>query len=316
MTAVPHPSTRHRHHKIECGSSHRHSVSAAPVNVYGRRTSLRSRGAVLYCSGVEDGHYPNFVDKHEHEAIFSPEEMVAELKRNGDALAPDAVILTYQRSLLHQLESRGVQRTGGYPSPWRYLWFTGGGARKIAVAGGFGIGAPAATTVLEELIALGATQFISIGTAGCLQPRCAFGQAIVCTGAIRDEGVSHHYAPTEKFAWPSEGLTARLTEALTVSGAAPETGLAWTIDAPYRETVAEARRYQAEGVLCVDMEAAALFTVGRYRHVEVASALVVSDHLLAEDRWKHATGTQILRNGSIRLLDAALQALGASHYRE
>jgi uridine phosphorylase len=60
---------------------------------------------------------------------------------------------------------------------------------------------------------------------------------VVCTGAIREEGVSHQYAPAEKFAWPSETLTRRLTQALTADGTAPHSGLAWTIDAPYRETV-------------------------------------------------------------------------------
>ena len=83
------------------------------------------------------------------------------------------------------------------------MWFAKLGARNVAVAGGFGIGAPAAATVLEELIALGAREFISTGTAGCLQPWCGFGEAVVCTGAIGEEGVSHHYAPAEKFAWPS-----------------------------------------------------------------------------------------------------------------
>ena len=122
--------------------------------------------------------------------------------------------------------------------------------------------------------------------------------------------MSHHYAPAEKFAWPSQTLTTRLTEALTAAGTAPQAGLAWTIDAPFRETVAEARSYQAEGVVSVEMEAAALFTVGRYRGVEVAAAFVVSDHLLAEDRWTHAFGTSTLRQASIRLLDAALHALG------
>jgi uridine phosphorylase len=253
--------------------------------------------------------YPNFAGKHEHEAIFSPAEVVASLTANGPVPAPDAVILTYQQFLLDELRDRGVQPTTGLPGPWRSLWFTGGGARTIAVVGGFGIGAPAATTVLEELVALGAREFISIGAAGCLQPRCGFGEAVVCTGAIRDEGVSHHYAPAEKFAWPSETLTRRLTQAITADGTAPHSGLAWTIDAPYRETVAEARSYQAEGVVCVEMEAAALFTVGRYRGVDVAAAFAISDHLLAEDRWTHAFGTPTLRQASIRLLDAALHAL-------
>lgn len=253
--------------------------------------------------------YPNFAGKHAHEAIFSPAEVVASLTANGPVPAPDAVILTYQQFLLDELRDRGVRPTTGYPAPWRSLWFTGGGARTIAVVGGFGIGAPAATTVLEELVALGAREFISIGTAGCLQPRCGFGEAVVCTGAIRDEGVSHHYAPTEKFAWPSETLTRRLAQALEADGTAPHSGLAWTTDAPYRETVAEARSYQAEGVVCVEMEAAALFTVGRYRGVDVAAAFAISDHLLAEDRWTHAFGTPTLRQASIGLLDAALHAL-------
>lgn len=255
--------------------------------------------------------YPNFEGKHGEEAIFSPVEVVAGLTADGPVLVPDAVILTYQQSLLDELRARGVQPTRGYLAPWRSLWFVGSGTRKIAVAGGFGIGAPVAVTVLEELIALGAREFISIGTAGCLQPRCAFGEVVVCTGAIRDEGVSHHYAPTAKFAWPSKTLTSRLTDALNAAGTAPQTGLSWTIDARYRETVAEAQGYQAEGVVCVEMEAAALFTVGGYRGVDVAAAFVVSDHLLTEDRWTHAFGTRALRDASIRLLDAALETLGA-----
>ena len=149
---------------------------------------------------------------------------------------------------------------------------------------------------------------------GAYNRDAAFGDVIVCSGAIRDEGVSHHYAPTEKFAWPSDALTTRLIEVLTVDGTPPENGLAWTIDAPYRETVAEARSYQAEGVVCVEMEAAALFAVGRYRNVDVAAAFVVSDHLLAQDRWTHAFGSQPLHDASIRLLDAALRTLGGNGF--
>jgi purine-nucleoside phosphorylase len=59
----------------------------------------------------------------------------------------------------------------------------------------------------------------------------------------------------------------------------------------------------------MEMEAAALFTVGRYRGIDVAAAFVISDHLLAEDRWTHAFGTPMLRQASIRLVDAALHTL-------
>lgn len=260
--------------------------------------------------------YPNFAGKHGHEAIFSPAEVVAGRAANSTLPAPDAVILTYQQFLFEELRARGGQPAAGHPAQWGSLWFTGSGARTIAVVGGFGIGAPAATTVLEELIAFGAREFISIGAAGCLQPRYGFGEAVVCTGAIRDEGVSHHYAPPEKFAWPSETLTRRLARALEAGGASPHSGLAWTIDAPYRETVAEARSYQADGIVCVEMEAAALFTVGRYRGVDVAAAFAISDHLLAEDHWTHAFGTPTLRQASVRLLDAALDTLSGQEPAE
>jgi uridine phosphorylase len=254
------------------------------------------------------GNYPNFAGKHDHEALFSPNDVLGGL-RSTALPVPDAVVLTYQPVLLDVLRERGVLPTEGYPGSWHRTWFMETAPRRVAVVGGFGIGAPAATTVLEELVALGVREFVSIGAAGCLQPRCAFGDTVVCSGAIRDEGVSHHYSPTAKFAWPSLPLTARLTEALARDGAVPETGLAWTIDAPYRETVAEARSYQAEGVVCVEMEAAALFTVGAYRDVDVAAAFVVGDQLLAEDRWTHAFGSTVLRDGLVRLLDASVRTL-------
>ena len=60
-------------------------------------------------------------------------------------------------------------------------------------------------------------------------------------------------------------MTAVLGAALRGSGLAFRPGVSWTIDTPYRETVAEARHYQAEGVLCVEMEAAALFPVAEVR---------------------------------------------------
>ncbi len=61
-----------------------------------------------------------------------------------------------------------------------------------------------------------------------------------------------------------------------------------TIDAPYRETVAEARRYRRQGVLTVEMEAAALFAVGRYRKADVAALFSFSDTLsiTGEVSWK------------------------------
>lgn len=255
-------------------------------------------------------NFPNFLDKHSHEAVISPADVVAPFLGNPELVVPDAVILTYQRLVIRRLEERGARKVDNYPGPWRSLWFPAAGpGAQVAVAGGFGIGAPAAAMVLEELVALGVRRFLNIGAAGCLQPDVRFGDVIICTGAVRDEGVSHHYVAAEKFSYPSPELTGQLEAALDEMGVPHLSGVTRTIDAPYRETIAEARSYQAEGVLSVEMEAAALFAIASYRKVELASAFVITDHLLAEDRWSHAFGSEAVEQASIALLDASIQAL-------
>lgn len=255
--------------------------------------------------------FPNFTDKHAHEAVISPTEVVAASRENPELLVPNSVILTYQRLIPEYLIDHGGRLADGYPSPWKRMWLVERRDREpVGVVNGFGIGAPAAAALLEELIALGAHHFVSMGEAGCLQPEIGFGDIVVASAAIRDEGLSHHYLPAEKFAYPSQSLTARLAGTLEAHELPYRSGPTWTIDAVYRETVAEARSYQAEGVLTVEMEAAALFAVACYRNVHLASAFVVSDHLLAAEHWTNAFGSQELIDGTLKLLEATLDALG------
>ena len=62
------------------------------------------------------------------------------------------------------------------------------------------------------------------------------------------------------------------------------TGKAWTTDAPYRETRARVARRVAEGCLAVDMEAAALFAIARFRNVRLALLLAAADDL-SQEQW-------------------------------
>ena len=59
----------------------------------------------------------------------------------------------------------------------------------------------------------------------------------------------------------------------------------------------------------MEMEAAGLFAVAEYRKVEIASAFVVSDHLLSGEAWNQAFGSDELRRGSIELLESCLALL-------
>jgi uridine phosphorylase len=130
---------------------------------------------------------------------------------------------------------------------------------------------------------------------------------VLCTGAVRDEGVSHHYLPTDTPVGPDRGLTEALGEALAERGPL-RSGMTWTIDAPYRETVAEVRRYRAEGVLTVEMEAAALFAVAAVRSVPMASAFCISD-LLSSVTWDPRFDAPELHDGLAALADTAIEVL-------
>jgi uridine phosphorylase len=120
--------------------------------------------------------------------------------------------------------------------------------------------------------------------------------------------VSHHYLPPGRLAAASAGLSAALGRALEAVGLTFRAGVSWTIDTPYRETVAEARHYQAEGVLCVEMEAAALFAVAQVRGLQLASAFAISDSL-ADLVWVPRFHEPEVRTGLVGLYHAALSAL-------
>jgi uridine phosphorylase len=246
--------------------------------------------------------YPNFPDKHAHPALFEPQEFLSYLQDQGalhPGPIPEAFVLVYERRLFDEVESHDTLEPVAHRNRRYYSLARGGGA--IGVAGGFGAGAPAATMVLEELIALGARRFISIGLAGALDPGLSVGDVVVCREAVRDEGVSHHYLAPGGLVRASPPLTKNLERALAHENVEFRCGTSWTIDTPYRETAAEVRHYRSEAVLTVEMEAAALFAVGVYRGIDVAAAFVISD-LLSDERW-HAQFHDAIQ--PLRLLWAA-----------
>ncbi len=256
--------------------------------------------------------FPNFAGKHAEEPVFTAAEFVRYLKEVGhlsDYQRPTAgVVLCYQRRLYdHVIAAEGLdpQPFGGSLRSLRLLPSTEG---KVGILGQFGIGAPAAAAVMEELAAAGTEAFISVGTAGGVQRDLSAGDLVLCEAAIRDEGVSHHYLPPARTVAASPALTAALAEAMTSAGLKYRLGTSWTIDTPYRETVAEVRQYQADGVLCVEMEAAALFAVGERLGLRVASAFTISDSV-AELSWSPMFHAQALGAGLVGLYEAAVRAL-------
>jgi uridine phosphorylase len=254
--------------------------------------------------------FPNRPDKHQGTPLIRPESVVRNLLDNADVIIPECVIIGYSSRLHPLLEARGFQNVRGYSAPWHSMWLQEqSGAARVGVVEGFGFGAPGAAIVIEELTALGVRRFVNVGLAGALPNDVDFGDIVLCTAAIRDEGVSHHYVPATRYAYPSAGLTDELRQAMLRKGDPFTEGMTWTLDAVYRETVEEALAYREEGVVTVEMEAAALFTIAEVRGVEIASLFTISDHLLADSEWRPAPNKQLLTDGLARILDVALRVL-------
>jgi uridine phosphorylase len=219
----------------------------------------------------------NLPTKYEFASIYTANDFVGHLRKNGwdPGTIPHGVIFTYGGFDLvcgAQPEQYAMNPMLG-PGPARFFTAspTGGNVGICCM----GIGAPAVATQLEVLIALGVREFLSLGTAGGLRPDQSIGDVIVLTGAVRDEGVSYHYLPPDAKAQPDDRLTVRLRDRLFGRGMSVVEGSTWTTDAPYRETAEEIKHYRNEGVLTVEMEAAAVFAVAEVRGVPLASAVVL-----------------------------------------
>jgi purine-nucleoside phosphorylase len=94
-----------------------------------------------------------------------------------------------------------------------------------------------------------------------------------------------------------------IADALKQAGATAKKGTVWSTDAVFRETPSKVLRFRKRGAVAVEMEASALFSVGRFRKVKVGALLVVSDDL-SEATWRHgfrdpefAEGRQTLCKG-------------------
>jgi uridine phosphorylase len=249
---------------------------------------------------------PQFGEKHELSSLITPSKVLEHRRQYGRlpaSPAPKTVIFCYQGHFLNQaLEKMPHKQCDGCFSKLFYLTEHPG----VAI-GDFGIGAPLVAAKMEEFIAWGVQQFISIGTAGSLQSKVGVGDLIICEKAIRDEGTSHHYLPPAKYIHAPRRMTNKLQNLLKKAILPYHMGSSWTTDSFYRQTAEEVQLFQKEGVLTVEMEAAALFAVAHFHQVDLGAMFVISDtHVNLV--WQPHLEDDCLRQGLNSLLKIALEA--------
>lgn len=230
--------------------------------------------------------FPIFEDKYAEASLITPKDFWNYQKKRGELptfAIPEGVIFCYSKTLVNHVLQ--IHKTTLIEEFFGGTYLLHETRDQIALIGKFGFGAPIAAKILEDLISFGVRKFVSIGTAGSLQKEITIGDVVVCDRALRDEGTSYHYIPPSEYVHASVEMTERIKKSLDSRGVKYTVGTSWTTDAIYRETAAEVKRYQKEGVLTVEMEASALFAVAAYRNVDIGAMFTISDSV-AELVWK------------------------------
>ena len=167
-----------------------------------------------------------------------------------------------------------------------YMIYTGTlEGEKVSVVS-TGIGGPSAAIAMEELANLGVHTFIRVGTCGGIDLDVLCGDLVVASGAVRMDGTSREYAPTEYPAVPDFQVLSALVKAAQSSRRQYHVGVVQCKDSfygqhsPERMPVSDEleckwKAWKRLGVLAAEMEAAALFTVAACRRVRCGSAFCV-----------------------------------------
>ena len=158
------------------------------------------------------------------------------------------------------------------------------------------VGASFAVLVAEELFASGCQLLISVTSAGKITDDFGLPPYFVLIDqAWRDEGTSYHYLPPSDRSAIQPELLHILRDAFSGASIRVQTGNVWTTDAPFRETASAIRFYREQGVMAVEMEAAALYAFSEARskpvvclaHVTNQMAMVEGDFEKGRDNGCH-----------------------------
>lgn len=241
--------------------------------------------------------------------VLKPSELLAYRRANGqlpDFPAPRTVIFAPQKSLADFILHRhSTNRIKGFLGEFHLLKRTNG---QIAISTGFGIGAPVIAGLTDEFAALGVRQFLLIGMAGGLQPELSMGSLVISTSAIRGEGTSHHYLPPGATVDSSPEMVQGISEILTKQNHPHTLGTTWTTDAPFRELRKDVLEHQRQGVLAVDMEAAAMVSVARSMDLSAIALFSIADQLSGGE-WRMANDLRPAQKGLSILFDAIFEYL-------
>ncbi len=142
----------------------------------------------------------------------------------------------------------------------------------------FGMGSPTAATVMDLLTAVEPKAVLFLGKCGGLKKRNKLGDLILPIAAIRGEGTSNDYFPTEVPALPAFALQKAVSTTIRDYEVDYWTGTVYTTNRRVWEHDEEFKDYlQKIRAYAIDMETATIFTVGFFNKIPTGALLLVSD---------------------------------------
>jgi len=184
------------------------------------------------------------------------------------------------------------------------LGFTGMHEGKRVSVMGTGMGVPSISIYVNELLRdYGVTTLVRVGTCGALQPNLSSGDVILAMAASTDSRINQirfngrDYAPSASFPLLLEAYQAAHQRGTNVT-----VGGILTSDTFYDDDPDWWRLWAAYGVVAVEMETAALYTLAAQRGAQALSTLTVSDNLVTGD----AASSEARERGYTAMAELAL----------
>ena len=167
----------------------------------------------------------------------------------GDPLRAQYIAETFLEGAVQRNAERGMF---GYTGTF--------GGKPVSVQS-TGMGCPSAAIVVEELAQLGVRRMVRVGTCGGLQPDLQLGDLIVALSAVAADATARHLIGEPHCPTADWQLVHAAVHAAKELGKPLRVGPIVSSDLFYNPNEGQYERWSKRGVLAVEMEAAALFTV-------------------------------------------------------
>jgi AMP nucleosidase len=164
----------------------------------------------------------------------------------------------------------------------------------------FGMGSPTAATIMDLLTAINPAAVLFLGKCGGLKKRNKIGDLILPIAAIRGEGTSNDYFPTEVPALPAFALQKAISTTIRDNNLDYWTGTVYTTNRRVWEHDEDFKTYlQKIRAYAIDMETATIFSVGFFNKIPTGAILLVSDQPMIPEGIKTEESDEIVTSSFV-----------------